>query len=143
MPAIVPNVWFPLNEQRTKLMLNHFTDQIIKIYEYSAIDWESVAALILRDFFFACPAHRVAQQLAKHATPTYLYHYTYKVPNWIDHWILGDYHSCELEVVFDNPWPPYIHYFDDADKSMPLLSVDTGPTSSTPPLRTSAQQKVY
>jgi len=39
-------------------------------------------------------------------------------PNWVDQWLLGDYHSSELEYVFDNPWPPIVHVFDEADKTM-------------------------
>jgi len=69
-------------------------------------------------FFFGCGARRYAAAFAKYQTPVYLYHFTFSAPNWIDQWILGDYHSSELEFVFANPWPPLIHNFDPSDTAM-------------------------
>lgn len=122
LPLIISGAWFPLNEDRVKLALNHFfndstTDTVVQLYYESANTWESVVALVLRDFFFACPARRVAKALSSNV-PTYLYHFTFIAPNWIDQWLLGDYHSSELEFVFANPWPPLVHYFDKNDKIM-------------------------
>jgi para-nitrobenzyl esterase len=102
LPVLVPGAWFPLNEARVKLALQHFfndttTDQVVQLYYESAADWESVTALILRDFFFACPARRVAASLST-SVPVHLYHFTFVAPNWVDQWLLGDYHSSELEV---------------------------------------------
>lgn len=62
---------------------------------------DSMAAAILTDFFFTCPARRVAAAIAAQPTakPVYLYEFEY-LPNWIDVDVLGDYHTTELEFVF-------------------------------------------
>lgn len=122
LPFIVPGAWFPLSEARVKLALHHFfnstvTDNVVTMYYNSASTWESVVAVILRDFFFACPARRVAKTLSA-SVPTWLYHFTYVAPTWVDQWLLGDYHSSELEFVFNNPWPPLVHHFTENDKKM-------------------------
>jgi len=123
LPFMIPAAYFPLDEARFKLALAHFfnsttVDQVTQMYYYSADTWESVAAVLLRDFFFACPARRVARTMTAQGIATYLYHFTFVAPNWIDSWILGDYHSAELEYVFDNPWPPVVHVFDEKDDEM-------------------------
>jgi len=52
------------------------------------------------------------------SVPVFLYHFTFAAPNWVDQWLLGDYHSSELEFVFNNPWPPLVHDFDPEDTEM-------------------------
>merc|ERR1719238_1479002 len=39
--------------------------------------------------------------------------------NWVDWQALGNYHSSELALVFDNEWPPIVHTFnkDEQDTS--------------------------
>eukprot|EP01127_Copromyxa_protea_P002917 TRINITY_DN12836_c0_g1_i1.p1 TRINITY_DN12836_c0_g1~~TRINITY_DN12836_c0_g1_i1.p1 ORF type:complete len:551 (-),score=77.87 TRINITY_DN12836_c0_g1_i1:96-1748(-) len=121
-PEVVSGVSFPFTSSTVQLILEHFFNDTVaanvtQMYSNSADDWESVAALVVRDFFFACPARRVAEALSTRV-PTYLYHFTFASPNWVDQWLLGDYHSSELEFVFNNPWPPLIHIFDADDKAM-------------------------
>jgi para-nitrobenzyl esterase len=89
----------------------------MSLYKYSALTYEGVASNVIRDFFFTCEARRLVNALSKYQD-TYLYIFTFESPNWPDEWILGDYHSSELEFVFNNPWPPLIHYFDTDDQIM-------------------------
>jgi len=122
LSIIIPAAWLPLDEYRVTLMLAHFFDKpssvmILDHYYYSADTFEGVVAYILRDYFFVCPARRVAKALSMN-NPTFLYYFTFVSPNWIDQWLFGDYHSSELEFVYDNPWPPLIHNFDNDDKEM-------------------------
>jgi carboxylesterase type B len=42
----------------------------------------------------------------------------------IDDFVLGDYHSAELEFVWDNQWPPVVHAFSENDQKM-ADTVDT------------------
>jgi len=115
--------WFPLTRYRfTEAMLYFFNattvERITQMYQYEATTWEQVVALIIRDWFFGCSARKYAAAFNKHQVPAYLYHFTHESPNWIDQWLLGTYHSSELEFVFSNPWPPYVHRFDKDDEIM-------------------------
>jgi carboxylesterase type B len=123
LPLIIPGAWFPLNEYRTILSLQHFfndstAQQVFNLYEFSAETYEGVMANVIRDLVFTCEARRVANALVKYNANTYLYAFTFVAPNWIDQWILGDYHSSELEYVYSNPWPPLVHIFDSEDIMM-------------------------
>jgi len=122
LPLIVPGAWIPFDEYRATLALEHIfntttTQTVIEMYQNSGSTWEAVISIILRDYFFACPARRVAATLSRD-NPTYLYHFTYVAPGWADQWALGDYHSSELEFVYANAWPPLVHEFDEDDKKM-------------------------
>ena len=75
------------------------------------------AATILRDYFFVCSARRALLAMSSHGTPTWMYHFTYK-GDWIEYPILGDYHSAELEFVWDNAFPPIVHIFTKDDKKL-------------------------
>jgi len=117
----ITGVAFPLTESSFKTVISHFfnastADKVDAMYKWSAPTWEQVAALVLRDMFFACPARRYASAWNKNGVPAYLYHFTFVA--WIDQWLLGDYHSSELEFVYANPWPPIVHRFDEDDITM-------------------------
>jgi len=43
-----------------------------------------------------------------------MYRFT-RNPGWIDTDLLGDYHTIELDFVWDNAWPPVLHIFDEDD----------------------------
>eukprot|EP01126_Amoeba_proteus_P007379 TRINITY_DN12655_c0_g1_i2.p1 TRINITY_DN12655_c0_g1~~TRINITY_DN12655_c0_g1_i2.p1 ORF type:complete len:316 (-),score=50.38 TRINITY_DN12655_c0_g1_i2:34-981(-) len=123
IPFIISGAWFPLDQARVELALGHFfntstVEDVLALYYDSGRTWESVVSLILRDYIFLCPTRRVAVVFSSYKLPTYLYHFTFIAPNWVDQWLLGSYHSSELEFVFSNPWPPIIHPFDESDKIM-------------------------
>jgi len=115
MVAIIPGVDFPITQAGATTLLNYFfndttTQEILELYDTEPT-WEYVADTVLRDYFFACSARRVARALSDiQHVPAYLYHFTFN-PGWIDIDILGQYHSSEIEFVFDNPWPPIVHEF--------------------------------
>jgi len=99
-----------------------FNDSAVEdiILEYADYDYNSTdsrTGTILRDVMFLCPSRRVVRALASQNVPAYLYHWAYH-GDWIEDPILGDYHSSELEFVFDNAWPPIIHTFSPRDQAM-------------------------
>jgi para-nitrobenzyl esterase len=125
-PIIVPDTFFPLSERHLNTTLNYFfnnnkttVDNINRIYkkaDYKTPDIKGAA--ILRDYFFACASRRLLNAARLTGQPnTRLYHFTYK-GDFIEDIFLGDYHSAELEFVFDNEWPPIIHIFTERDKIM-------------------------
>uniref|UniRef100_A0A6B2L1Q6 Carboxylic ester hydrolase n=2 Tax=Arcella intermedia TaxID=1963864 RepID=A0A6B2L1Q6_9EUKA len=121
--AAFPNVSLPITEEVLRTLLHRFfndsaTELIIAEYQDQPT-WEVACSLILRDFFFGCSARRIAAAFSKFggASPAYLYHFTFD-PDWIDYKILGQYHSSEIEFVFNNPWPPLVHEFDANCKTM-------------------------
>jgi len=126
LSAIIPNVWLPLDRQRLLIALQFFfNDSTAKLIIANYNKWmgpetfsDEMGEKILRDMFFVCPARKVAREVSKQHQNAYLYHFSFKSENWIDWWALGDYHSAELEYVFSNPWPPYIHIFDSDDTKM-------------------------
>eukprot|EP00455_Lapot_gusevi_P000785 TRINITY_DN1034_c0_g1_i5.p2 TRINITY_DN1034_c0_g1~~TRINITY_DN1034_c0_g1_i5.p2 ORF type:complete len:206 (-),score=81.39 TRINITY_DN1034_c0_g1_i5:95-712(-) len=122
---IFPGIKFPLDEPTLHNSLFHFfpnktiVDTVFELYPMDGTysSQNNRAAAILRDYFFACAARRTVASVSDQAIPAYLYHFTYK-GDWIDDWLLGDYHSSELEYVFDNQWPPLIHTFSQNDQAM-------------------------
>jgi carboxylesterase type B len=54
----------------------------------------------------------------QHGQPAYQYFFDAKLPNWIDYDVLGNYHTSELSLVFDNEWPPIVHDFDKDEKAL-------------------------
>merc|ERR1711934_1019053 len=54
----------------------------------------------------------------QHGLPAYQYFFDAKLPNWIDYDVLGNYHTSELALVFDNEWPPIVHDFDKDEKAI-------------------------
>jgi len=117
----VPGIIFPLNEAETITVLHHYfndstTNQILQIYA-SSPTWESLISVVLRDYFFGCAGRRAAQAFYQSKVPAFLYQFTYD-PGWIDVDILGEYHSTEIDFVYDNPWPQPIHYFNTAGQAV-------------------------
>jgi len=111
---IVPGITHePLTEEDLELLLGHFfcnndtTVQTI-LNEYPQANYKGVdeqASMILRDFFFACPTKRALKAVASlNASYPWMYQFTYELHYPIDP-TLGDYHSSELNFVFDNAWP--------------------------------------
>jgi para-nitrobenzyl esterase len=125
-PIIVPGVTFPMTPRGLDLTLHYFFENSSKVIDeidnyYPASAYKSTdlkAAAILRDYFFVCSARRVMKfTTASGVANSRLYHFTYK-GDWIEDPFIGDYHSAELEFVFDNEWPPIVHIFSERDKFM-------------------------
>jgi len=117
----VPGLTFPLTQSETVKVLGHYfnastIDTIMQLYA-SSPTYESMVAFVLRDYFFGCPGHRIAKAFYNNKVPVYMYQFTYD-PHWIDVDILGEYHSVEIEFVFNNPWPEYVHYFNDVSQGI-------------------------
>lgn len=54
----------------------------------------------------------------QHGQPAYQYFFDAKLPNWVDYDLLGNYHTSELSLVFDNEWPPIVHDFNKDEKAL-------------------------
>jgi len=119
---IVPGVELPLNKTGMVMGLQHFFNKsvvntIMTLYagpQYKS--YEDRCAHVLRDYFFTCANRRAARALSA-SGPVYLYQFTY-LGDWIEDPLLGDYHSSELEFVWDNAFPPIIHAFSARDTTM-------------------------
>lgn len=116
-------VHLPLNEETSDITMDFFFDKNVtaEIYQLYSIgnyhnDWDKAATAILTDYFFVCATQRALAAIGSHGVFTANYEFVYEA--WIDDKILGDYHSSELEFVWDNAWPPIVHAFDDDDKAM-------------------------
>jgi para-nitrobenzyl esterase len=112
----VPGITFPLTEAGTITALHHYfndsvTNQVLQLYG-SSPTYESLLSMVLRDYFFGCAGRRAAMAYYQSKTPIFMYQFTYDPPGWIDVDILGEYHSSEIEFVYDNPWPPIVHEFN-------------------------------
>eukprot|EP00698_Gefionella_okellyi_P003847 TRINITY_DN1356_c0_g1_i2.p1 TRINITY_DN1356_c0_g1~~TRINITY_DN1356_c0_g1_i2.p1 ORF type:complete len:530 (+),score=81.31 TRINITY_DN1356_c0_g1_i2:28-1617(+) len=124
MPLVI-HVLLPLNNATlTKAMMHFFNNNATIVSEilteYPANLFTSSdhrAAMILRDYFFVCSSRRALRAMDAQGAPTWMYHFTYK-GDWVEDPWLGDYHSAELEFVWDNPWPPIVHRFSDNDTAM-------------------------
>jgi para-nitrobenzyl esterase len=119
---LVPNATIPLDQASVTSLLLHFfnrtsVDSLLKLYA-SESTWEGTVSQGVTDWFFACSARRVARSLAEQQNPVWLYHFDYLPSWWIDDWVLGDYHSAEIDFVFSNAWPPLVHPFNEADQQM-------------------------
>lgn len=73
--------------------------------------YEALLAQAITDWFFVCSTRRTL----KHFSRAWLYHDSFVAENWVDNWLLGTYHSAELEFVYRNPWPPVVHWFTQRD----------------------------
>jgi len=124
-PLVVPDYRIPLNEAQFNRTIQYFFDSraptvlanMEKYYPKASFKLlEGRAAALLRDYFFACPSRRLVRA-AGAASPSRLYHFVY-VGDFIEDPILGDYHSAELQFVFDNAWPPIVHIFTPRDMAV-------------------------
>lgn len=78
--------------------------------------WDRVSTAFT-DYFFLCGMQRSARAWSKAGNNAFMYRFT-RNPGWIDTDLLGDYHTIELDFVWDNEWPPIVHLFDDNDKQL-------------------------
>jgi len=116
LPEFIPGIIFPLTESETLTALHHYFNdstsrQILQLYA-SSPSYESLVSMVLRDYFFGCDGRRICMAYYQAKVPVYFYQFTYDPPGWIDIDILGEYHSSEIEFVYDNPWPPVVHEFN-------------------------------
>ena len=66
---------------------------------------------LLTHAFFACATRRAARTLAGASLKTFLYEFSYAL-HWLEDDLLadlGDYHTSELDFVFGNSWPEFLH----------------------------------
>jgi len=129
MFLIVPGVHLPVEASDLPIAMDHFfnnaTITAMIEAEYPVANYSSAEECfndILRDFMFVSSARRALRAMNKHNVSTWLYHWYYK-GDWIDDYILGDYHAAELEFVWDTPIP-LLHPFSDNDNAM-ANTVDT------------------
>jgi len=129
LELVIKGLHSPLIDSDIVVAFDHFfnnnksiVDSIV--LEYPRYEYKSVsddAAVVLRDYFFACAARRALTSMREshpdQADQVWLYHFTYP-GDFIEDLVLGDYHSAELPFVFDNPWPPLIHSFSQKDQEM-------------------------
>ncbi len=124
VPMLVPGAKLPLNDASIKATLLKFfnnnatiADAIMNAYPSSAYpNNDARMAVVLRDFFFACPSRRAALAHSSYNTnSTFMYQFTF-LSNFPEVSILGVYHAAELPYVFNNEWPPIVHTFDANDK---------------------------
>ena len=114
------DIHFPLEWSDLPVILNHFfndteTRLILHHYVVNCTCAFQCIGSILKDYLFVCPARRLSVAMAH--TGVWSYQFDYR-GDWIDNRVLGDYHSSELEFVFDNAWPPFIHTFSKRDQHM-------------------------
>jgi len=126
---LVPGIGHePLTEDDLVLLMGHFfcnnmttVNTIIAAYplaNFQGVDHQ--AAIILRDFFFGCPTKRALRAEAKvNATNPYFYQFTYTMHYPMDP-VMGDYHSSELNYVWDNAWPldGHLRLWNASDQQM-------------------------
>lgn len=125
MFIIVPGTHLPIDDADLNIVLLHFfaANQTLvnTIYEhYPEYAYKSPAdrgAKILRDFFFACSMRRATWAMSAQGSPAFLYHLTYQ-GDWIDYKLFSDYHSFDLQFVFDNEFPPVIHKYSERDQTL-------------------------
>jgi para-nitrobenzyl esterase len=131
MALIIPGVHFPIQPSDYPLLVGHFYNNnqtIIAMVEqqYPLANYpnaETCFADLLRDFFFICASRRALEAMDANGATTWMYHWDYH-GDWIEDKVLGDYHSAELEFVWDNQWPPIVHQFSQNDTTM-SNTVDT------------------
>lgn len=132
LPLIVANTSFPPAgasdlEGFVVRMLNQYNVTLAKqlavqavnfynISNYPGNNWGSMGTDMLTHYFFTCSARRAARAASKNSTVFY-YQFSYAL-DWIEYLLLGDYHSSELDFVFNNPWPPILHDFSANDQNM-------------------------
>eukprot|EP01138_Halocafeteria_seosinensis_P005113 gb/GECG01005227.1/.p1 GENE.gb/GECG01005227.1/~~gb/GECG01005227.1/.p1 ORF type:complete len:659 (+),score=69.35 gb/GECG01005227.1/:1-1977(+) len=140
VPIIKKGAWFPSGTHSIKLAMKKFfnmyknaslvdeaVDELVKEYpkkDYEWNDWGRVADIIT-DYFFTCANRRAVRAVVLNGSPKnghYLYEFNQKL-QWIESWIfghglLGNYHTSELDMVFDNQWPPILHSFNKNEKKL-------------------------
>eukprot|EP00756_Hemistasia_phaeocysticola_P019267 Hpha_TRINITY_DN15648_c1_g4::TRINITY_DN15648_c1_g4_i1::g.99704::m.99704 len=104
---------YPLTEQGLKTTLHHFfnasaVDKILAEYPLSAggdypFRASRIGGHILRDWIFTCAGRRLlrAMNTAGRNSSLYMYHFEFDLGG-LPYEVAGDYHSSEIEFVFDN-----------------------------------------
>jgi len=127
LPAIVPEqISMPMVEQDVTTVLDHFycdnssiVNTILPLYPLSDFrDPDHQMGMIVRDWFFVCATRRIHRTLYNYIPKnSWMYHFDY-----VDHWpgypYLGDYHSSELNFVFDNWWPHDLKPWNATDQKV-------------------------
>lgn len=121
---IVPGARFPLNDAHFQLVMLHFfntsaaaaVSNFYPLQNYKNNDERT--AFILRDYLFLCGSRKVARSISSFGVPVYLYQFTHDLKGWPEYKLFGDYHTSELDFVFDNAWPIGVHRFTEDDKKM-------------------------
>ena len=119
---IAPGCW-PVTMEKLPVLLAHLfppslVQPILEIYppdEYDSL--ETLVADVLRDYLFTCSARRAARAMEKNGADVFVYQFVYK-GRWLANKILGDYHSSEMQFVWDQPFPSFLHKFNEKDKEM-------------------------
>ena len=62
-------------------------------------------------------AQGAARAVEKNGADVFVYQFVYK-GRWLANKILGDYHSSEMQFVWDQPFPSFLHKFNEKDKEM-------------------------
>jgi len=122
----VPSVHQPLDETDLNTLLLHFmcqnqsiVDTILAAYplsEFKNVDHQ--AGTLLRDWFFVCPTRRASAAMYNiNPDLPWVYDFAYEM-HWFTYKILGDFHSSELNFVFDNYWPHDLLRWNETDQKM-------------------------
>ena len=112
----IPNfVEHAYNTYDAALVRNLTAALITPAYSLAAYnnDTWAMSSDVLRDAFFACATRRAARALSApgRAPSVHLYEFSYHLqwPEVVDLPVLGNYHTSELDFVFGNDWPEFIH----------------------------------
>lgn len=109
MIAELAKVSLPLQANTFVTALLHFfnettVQQIEQVYGTNATtDYDTLASVVLRDYFFVCATRRLLFALNNMQTTTYTYRFAYRNDNPL-YPIFGDTHASELRYVFANPF---------------------------------------
>eukprot|EP00039_Didymoeca_costata_P008614 m.114207 g.114207 ORF g.114207 m.114207 type:complete len:569 (+) comp14157_c0_seq1:121-1827(+) len=108
------NVTIPLNKPDFEAAMLHFFNEttvtdINKYYKDAGKDYNEKAEIVLRDNMFLCSTQYAAEELSKADVPVWRYFFTAYLPLWLDYDFLGDYHTLEIDFVFNNPFPAILH----------------------------------
>eukprot|EP00039_Didymoeca_costata_P027140 m.17513 g.17513 ORF g.17513 m.17513 type:complete len:559 (-) comp6041_c0_seq1:141-1817(-) len=117
----VPHSHYPLRDADIPIVLEYFYNETTTkdiISQYSEITPnDKKMNLILRDSIFLCPSQYAAEEMSL-STNVWLYQFVPALDTWVDYDAFGDYHTLEMDFVFDNEWPPIIHTFGPREKKL-------------------------
>jgi len=124
IPKVVANVSYPMKDGDLPIALDHLfkdpniTNAILDVYPSADFNTTNDrASAIMRDYYFVCSNRRIHNALSAQGYGNWMYHFSYK-GDWVEDPYLGNYHSAELEYVWDNAWPPLVHKFSDRDQAI-------------------------
>jgi carboxylesterase type B len=132
MPLVVKGASFAFDQSDARLMIEQLlsdynpgtaaeiTNQTLQQYPESDFQngfWRM--SMAFTHYFFTCDVRRAMRSAAKQG-PVWLYSFERKLSylvGLVDD-LLGDFHSSELQFVFDNQFPPLVFDFVDDDKTL-------------------------